>query len=47
MIDTFQHSLKFLYLKFENIQTDNEKIKNVKTIKLENERLTKKMFDIQ
>ena len=48
VIDSLQHSLDFLYSKFDDMRTENEKIKeDVKTVKLENERLTKKMFDIE
>ena len=48
VIDSLQHSFDFLYSKFDDMQTENEKIKeDVKTMKWENERLTKKMFDIE
>ena len=46
--DSLQHSLDILYLKFDDMWTEKEKIKeDVKTVKLENEGLTKKMFDIK
>ena len=37
-----------LYSKFDDMWTENKKIQeNIKTMKLENERLTKKLFDIE
>lgn len=43
-----QHSLYFLYLKLDGMRREYENIKeDVKTVKLENESLTKNMFNIE
>ena len=47
-MEFLQKSLNLMYSKFDDMWTENKKIQeNIKTMKLENERLTKKLFDIE